>query len=242
MSNPFGELKALFEHLDLKKIASLARKIDLGQLAGLLLELTPEDLAHLASQVRAKHHHQPLPVADGDFYQLGSLLNAEDQALRGKVRAFMQERVAPNVNEWWLRGEFPHEIIPAFAALDIAGLTFKGYGFSARSCVLEGLLAEEIARVDVSISTFFGVQSGLAMGSGFICVAPKEQKNEYLPKMRRFELLGAFGLTEPDVGSGVAGGFDDDLPPRRRQMDFEWQKEMDRKCHVFRFHDHLGAR
>lgn len=155
--------------------------------------------------MRAKHRKTPLPEAHGDFYAFGEQLRPEEREIKLQVRDFMRHEIAPIVNDCWLRGEFPMPIIPGLAALDIAGLTFKGYGFPARSCVLEGLIAEKMAGVDVSISTFFGVQSGLAMGSIYLC-GSEEQKKAYLPKMRSFELLGAFGLTEPDVGSGVVGG------------------------------------
>ncbi len=181
--------------------------VNLGKLVGLLTQLEPEDVAHLAAQVRAKHHKGPLPEAHGDLYELGGLLSPPEQELKLRVRALMQDEIAPIVEEHWLRGTFPMDVIPRIAALDIAGLTFKGYGFPGGSCVLEGLLAEEMARVDVSISTFFGVQSGLAMGSIYLC-GSEEQKQSYLPRMRAFELLGAFGLTEPNVGSGAAAGLE----------------------------------
>jgi glutaryl-CoA dehydrogenase len=71
--------------------------------------------------------------------------------------------------------------------------------------LLEGFLAMEMARVDTSISTFFGVQSGLAMGSIYL-LGSEDQKNYWLPKMQQFEKIGAFGLTEPEVGSAAAGG------------------------------------
>ena len=138
-------------------------------IVGVLTQLEPEDLAHLASQLRAKHHPGPLPEAHGDLYELGGLLSPPEQQLKLKVRQFMHDEIAPLVEEHWLRGTFPMDLIPKFGALDIAGLTFKGYGFPGGSCVLEGLLAEEMARVDVSMSTFFGVQSGLAMGSIYLC-------------------------------------------------------------------------
>jgi glutaryl-CoA dehydrogenase len=205
MTNPLTELRALADRIDFKRIAALAKRVDLAKLVGILAELEPEDLAHLASQVRAKHGKKPLPAPNGDFYGFGEKLTADELAIKLRVREYMRSEIAPIVNDWWLRGEFPMHVIPGFAALEIAGLTFKGYGFPGRSCVLEGLVAEEIARVDVSMSTFFGVQSGLAMGSIYLC-GSEEQKKTYLPKMRSFELLGAFGLTEPEVGSGAAGG------------------------------------
>src|SRR5262249_19058426 len=147
----------------------------------------------------------PLPVADGDFYDIGAHLTDDERAIRQQVRDFMQAEVEPIANDCWLRGEFPLQVIPNLAALGLAGLTFTGNGFPGRRHGLEGIVAQEIGRVDVSISTFFGVQSGLAMGSIYLC-GSDEQRAHYLPRMRRFELLGAFGLTEPDVGSGAAGG------------------------------------
>lgn len=76
---------------------------------------------------------------------------------------------------------------------------------------------DELARVDPSISTFFGVHGGLAMGSIFLC-GSEEQKQRWLPEMARMEKIGAFGLTEPDVGSGVAGG----LTTTARHDGTEW--------------------
>src|SRR5690606_27747105 len=76
---------------------------------------------------------------------------------------------------------------------------------AGKSALLEGFLAMEMARVDASISTFFGVHSGLAMGSIYLC-GSEEQKQHWLPPMQRMEIIGAFGLTEPEVGSAVAGG------------------------------------
>src|SRR5690606_15355542 len=100
---------------------------------------------------------------------------------------------------------FPFEIIPKLAELDICGLTYKGYGCAGKSSLMEGIIAMEIARVDASVATFFGVQSGLAMGSIYLC-GSEAQREEWLPRMQRMELIGSFGLTEPEVGSGVAGG------------------------------------
>jgi glutaryl-CoA dehydrogenase len=207
MTNPLGELKDVLERLDVGRLVALARRVDVPQLLKTLASLQPEDVSRLLAAAHASHKKRPLPDPNGDFYDVASLLRPEEQAIRARVRDFMAREVAPIANDFWLRGEFPHHLIPGLAALDIAGLSFKGYGFPARSCVLEGMVAEEIARVDVSTSTFFGVQSGLAMGSIYLC-GSEEQKNAYLPKMRRFELLGAFGLTEPNVGSGVAGGLE----------------------------------
>ncbi len=146
-----------------------------------------------------------LPKVDGDFYHISATVSEEDQALLHRVRTFMETEVAPIINEYWIREEFPHQLIPGLAALGIAGQVYRGYGCPGKSAVLDGLVAVEMARVDSSIATFFGVHSGLAMGSIYLC-GSEEQKQQWLPPMRRLEKIGAFGLTEPLVGSGTSGG------------------------------------
>jgi glutaryl-CoA dehydrogenase len=210
MSNPFealSEFAHLFHKLDLGKIAALSKEVNLSEMLEGVMSMKPEDLKKLGDMLaknKSRKHHD-LPAPNGDFYQLNSVLNPEEHAIQMKVREFMKNEIQPIANEYWLKSEFPMHIIPKMAALGIAGMTLKGYTCPGLSNVLEGFVAEEIARVDVSTSTFYGVQSGLAMGSIYYC-GSEEQKQKYLPKMRTFELLGAFGLTEPDVGSGVAGG------------------------------------
>jgi len=146
-----------------------------------------------------------LPQANGDFYSINATLSEEDQALLRRVRDFLEAEVTPIINQYWIREEFPHQIIPKLAELGIAGLAYHGYGCPGKSTVLDGLLAMEIARVDSSIATFFGVHGGLAMGSIYLC-GSEEQKQQWLPAMARWEKIGAFGLTEPEVGSGTSGG------------------------------------
>jgi glutaryl-CoA dehydrogenase len=146
-----------------------------------------------------------LPRVNGDFYDISATLREEDQELLGRIRFFMETEVAPIINQYWTREEFPHQLIPGLAALGIAGLSYQGYGCPGKSSVLEGMMAMELARVDSSIATFSGVHSGLAMGSIYLC-GSEEQKQQWLPAMARMEKIGAFGLTEPDVGSGAAGG------------------------------------
>lgn len=133
------------------------------------------------------------------------MLSPEDRALQLKVREFMEQEVQPIVNEHWLKAEFPFELLPRLAALNICGATYDGYGGSSKSFLMEGIVTMEIARVDCSMATFFGVQSGLAMGSIYL-LGSEAQKQEWLPGMQRLEKIGAFGLTEPEVGSGAAGG------------------------------------
>src|SRR5262245_37485650 len=145
------------------------------------------------------------PSMDGDFYQVGQLLGAADQALLARVRAFAAEKVAPIINRYWGRAEFPFELIGAYGALGIAGAPYRGFGCLGTSALLDGLIMLELARVDCSIATFHGVHSGLAMGSIHLC-GSDEQRQRWLPAMQRAEKIGAFGLTEPEVGSGAARG------------------------------------
>src|SRR5690242_13726861 len=158
-----------------------------------------------------------LPQVNGDFYRLSSLLYEEDQARLGEVRAFLRAEVTPIINHYWTREEFPHQIIPGLAALKIAGLAYQGYGCPGKSALLDGFVAMELACVDSSIATFMGVHSGLAMGSIYLC-GSEEQKQRWLPAMARMEKIGAFGLTEPEVGSGAAGG----LTTTARRGGDEW--------------------
>ena len=146
-----------------------------------------------------------LPQPDGDFYGIKSVLSEEDRDVLRRVRSFMEENVAPIINDYWMRDEFPYEILPGLKELGIAGTAYEGYGCPGRSTLLDGFVAMELARVDSSIATFFGVHGGLAMGSIYLC-GSEEQKQHWLPRMARMEKIGAFGLTEPEVGSGVAGG------------------------------------
>ena len=146
-----------------------------------------------------------LPEANGDFYQIDAMLSEEDRAFLQHVRAFLEREVAPIINDYWIREEFPFELIPKLAELHVAGISYQGYGCPGGNTLLSGLLSMEIARVDSSISTFFGVHSGLAMGTIYLC-GSEEQKQQWLPQMARMEKIGAFGLTEPEVGSGASGG------------------------------------
>src|SRR5215471_13099099 len=145
------------------------------------------------------------PAIDADFYALEQLLDADGRQRVMSVRDFLEKSVAPVINHYWTREEFPHDLIPGLADLGIAGLACPGYDCPGGSSLLDGMIALELARVDPSIATFMGVHGGLAMGSIYLC-GSEEQKQRWLPPMARMEKIGAFALTEPDVGSGVAGG------------------------------------
>jgi glutaryl-CoA dehydrogenase len=148
---------------------------------------------------------KPLPAPNSDFYELAETLPAEELAVLKQVRAFMESKVAPIINKYWDEDSFPFELLPAFKELNLGGLGMKGYGCRGGSALLFGLVAMEMSRTDSSIATFFGVHNGLAMGSIY-ATGSEEQKKKWLPPMARFEKIGCFGLTEPLVGSGAAGG------------------------------------
>jgi len=148
---------------------------------------------------------KPLPAPNSDFYGLAETLSAEERALVKQVRAFMESKVAPIINKYWSDDAFPFELIPPFKELNLGGLGINGYGCRGGSQKMFGFIMMELARVDPSFSTFFGVHDGLAMGSIYLD-GSEEQKQKWLPQMARLEKIGCFGLTEPLVGSGAAGG------------------------------------
>jgi len=138
-----------------------------------------------------------------DFYLFDELLTDEERTLRDRVRAFCDEEVVPIINPYWERAEFPFELIPKLAELNICGGTIEGYGCPGLSSVATGIAGMELARGDGSVCTFFGVTSGLAMGSIYYC-GSEAQKQEWLPKLAKMEKIGAFGLTEPWIGSDAS--------------------------------------
>ena len=157
------------------------------------------------------------PPVTSDFYDLEALLDEQDRATLHRVRAFMDEQVEPIINEWWTRARFPRHLIPGLAELGIAGAQYSGYGSPGRSSLFDGMVSMELGRGDPSVATFMGVHGGLAMGTLHLC-ASEEQKERWLPAMSRMDLIGAFGLTEPEHGSDVARG----LQTTARRDGDEW--------------------
>src|SRR6516225_2788307 len=135
-----------------------------------------------------------------DYFLMKDQLTEDELGLLYRVRRFAETEVLPVVNRYWERDEFPFELVPRFAELNIVGDTMVGYGTTPMSAVGSGLLTYELSRVDGSIATFFGVHVGLAMQSIYL-LGSEEQKQRWLPPMARLEKIGAFALTEPDHGS-----------------------------------------
>ncbi|MFJ9779092.1 acyl-CoA dehydrogenase family protein [Amycolatopsis sp. NPDC101161] len=152
-----------------------------------------------------------------DFYALADDLPAEDRDLLHRLREFLDNELAPVATWHWARERFPHHLVEPLGKLDLGGLSYSGYGLPGRTSLLDGFVALELARTDPSFATFFGVHTGLAMGSIYLC-GSEEQKAKWLPPMHRFEKIGAFGLTEPHVGSAVARG----LTTTARREGGEW--------------------
>lgn len=148
---------------------------------------------------------RPRPPITGDFYDWLTTLPEEVTARRLQLRQFLTEEWEPQANGFWERAEFPRAyLVNAMQRLDILQGAYTPER-AATATVMDGLLSMEFARVDPSLATFFGVHAGLCMGSIALC-GSEEQQAEWLPRLRRWELVGAFGLTEPEVGSGVARG------------------------------------
>jgi glutaryl-CoA dehydrogenase len=133
----------------------------------------------------------------GDLYRFQDLLDADEAAVVERLRSFLRAEVVPIANDCWARAEFPHQLVSRYADLGIAG--------SSPSSLLSGWIALEMAHADASMATFFGVHSGLAMGSIATC-GSAEQQQRWLPAMAAFQQIGAFALTEPTGGSDVAAG------------------------------------
>jgi len=156
-----------------------------------------------SSSARKAEHRAP-PI-DGDFYRIADLLDPKERVVARRVRDFMEAQVAPIIEGYWARDKFPFEIIPKIAAVGIGGVGYEGYGAAGGSMLLNGFIAMELARIDSSIATFWGVHTGLSAGSIYLC-GDEEQKQRWLPPMMQFEKIGSFGLTEPLVGSATSGG------------------------------------
>ena len=139
-----------------------------------------------------------------DYLNLDALLSADEIELRDKVRAFVRARITPNIKDWYERAVFPREIVKELGSLGLLGMHLAGYGCPGRSAVEYGLAAMELEAGDSGLRTFVSVQGSLAM-SAIHKFGSEDQKQRWLPGMARGELIGCFGLTEPDHGSDPAG-------------------------------------
>lgn len=167
--------------------------------------ITPQEIGLLLKSITAKRRPKRVPPINSDFFDILGELSPEERVIQQKIRSYMEEKIRPLASSYWERGEFPHEIVPSFARLVAETFGTRPYAIDALGPVLTGVACMELARVDPSIYTFFGVHWGLCMGS-IDLFGSAEQKQRWLPPMQRFELIGSWALTEPDVGSATAAG------------------------------------
>ncbi|WP_440708551.1 acyl-CoA dehydrogenase family protein [Herbiconiux sp. YIM B11900] len=144
------------------------------------------------------------PLAS-DFYGYQSLLTEQEAEAIAALRHYLETEVKPVVNEHWEKATSPEGIMKGLAATGAFAFAWDETKPFENSAVFRGFVALELARVDASIATLVGVQNGLAMGSISV-TGSAEQRAEWLPKMASGEIVGAFGLTEPQSGSDSAQG------------------------------------
>ncbi len=136
-----------------------------------------------------------------DYFLMKDQLSEDELDLLYTTRAFGEAEIQPIINDFWERGEFPFELIPKIAELNLIGdWNLSDHGCRPMTAVGSGLIVAELARNDTSFQTFWGVHMGLAMQS-INMLGSEEQRARYLPQMARLEKIGAFALTEPNHGS-----------------------------------------
>jgi glutaryl-CoA dehydrogenase len=135
-----------------------------------------------------------------DLLALDAVLEDEERAIRDTVRRFVRERVLPEVGEWFEKGVFPRELMPELARLGLFGMHLDGYGLPGASAVAYGLTCMELEAGDAGVRSAVSVQGSLAMFPIWR-FGSEEQKERWLPPMHAGEVIGCFGLTEPDAGS-----------------------------------------
>jgi glutaryl-CoA dehydrogenase len=153
-----------------------------------------------------------------DFFNIDSVLSEEERAVRDSVRRFVDERVLPIIGDCYVQGRFPREIVPQLAELGVFGANLpEEYGCAGLNNVSYGLIMQELERGDSGVRSFASVQGALVMYPIY-AFGSEEQKRHYLPKMAAGEIIGCFGLTEPDFGSNPAGM----ITMARQQSDGSW--------------------
>ena len=147
----------------------------------------------------------PAAQSPDDLFAIDSLLDEEEQAMRGAVRRFCADRVRPHVAEWFEAGQLPaRDLAKELGALGVLGMHLDGYGCAGTSGTAYGLACLELEAADSGIRSLVSVQGSLAMFAIWR-FGSEEHKQQWLPRMAAGEAIGCFGLTEPDFGSNPAG-------------------------------------
>ncbi|HMB52453.1 MAG TPA: acyl-CoA dehydrogenase family protein, partial [Thermoanaerobaculia bacterium] len=139
-----------------------------------------------------------------DFVAFDALLSEEERMVRDTVRAFVDDKVMPVIEEAHREARFPFELLPEMAALDLFGANISDYGLPGLNNVAYGLIMQELERGDSGLRSFVSVQSALVMYPIYT-FGSQEQKDRWVPKLAKAEAIGCFGLTEPDFGSNPGG-------------------------------------
>jgi glutaryl-CoA dehydrogenase len=148
----------------------------------------------------SKQPVSPRRVDPRDFLDIDSLLDPQERLIRDTVRQFVRDRVLPDVAEWFEEGRFPNELAGEMGELGLLGMHLDGYGCAGTSAVEYGLACTELEYGDSGTRSFVSVQGSLAMFPIW-AYGSEEQKQRWLPPMAAGEVIGCFGLTEPDAGS-----------------------------------------
>jgi glutaryl-CoA dehydrogenase len=139
-----------------------------------------------------------------DFYGIDDELTEEERLVRDNVRRFVEARVVPIIAKHYEAGTFPLDLVPEFADLGLLGANLTGYGCAGMGAIAYGLAIQELERGDSGIRSFCSVQGSLAMYPIW-AFGSEAQKERWLPGMAKGQLIGCFGLTEPDFGSNPTG-------------------------------------
>ena len=136
-----------------------------------------------------------------DYYRVSDLFSDEDRQVQTVAREFLESEVAPDISDWWERGEFPQHLIPRLGEMGYLGANLpREYGASEVNNISYGLIMYELERVDSGLRSFASVQGALVMYPIY-AYGSEEQKREYLPRLAKGEMVGCFGLTEHEGGS-----------------------------------------
>jgi len=153
-----------------------------------------------------------------DIFNIDSALSEEERAVRDSIRQFVDDQVLPVIGKSYVEGRFPREILPQMAELGVFGANLpEEYGCAGLNNVSYGLIMQELERGDSGVRSFASVQGALVMYPIY-AFGSEEQKNHYLPKMASGEIIGCFGLTEPDFGSNPSAM----ISRAREQADGSW--------------------
>jgi glutaryl-CoA dehydrogenase len=139
-----------------------------------------------------------------DYLDVDSLLSEDQRMVRDTVRAWVDEKVLPIIEDAAWEGRFPKELVPEMAQMHLFGSTISEYGLPGLDNVSYGLIMQELERGDSGLRSFVSVQSALVMYPIF-AFGSKEQKDRWIPRLAKAEAIGCFGLTEPDFGSNPGG-------------------------------------